>query len=213
VNGITNKRCYIAGAGDFSEHNLPQKGDYIIAADAGYKELISRGITPDLVVGDFDSLGNVPSHPNIIQSLAEKNDTDVMLAVKQGFSRGLKSFIINGALGGRLDHTLANIQILAYIVKRGALGVLLGRDICITAITDGTARFKPGALGYISVFSAGETAEGVTLTGLKYPLDNAVIKNNYPLGVSNEFTGVPASVSVRSGTLIITWEGEPDDFA
>ena len=212
MNSITNKRCYIAGAGDFNEHSLPQKGDYIIAADAGYAALVSHKITPDLVVGDFDSLGNAPSHPSIIQSPPEKDDTDVMLAVKQGFFRGYKTFIINGALGGRLDHTLANIQILVYIANKGALGVLLGREMCITAITNGTARFNPGASGYISVFSAGDSAEGVTLSGLKYPLDNATIKNEHPLGVSNEFTGAQATVSVRDGTLIITWAGEPDDL-
>lgn len=207
VGGRLKTRCYIAGAGEFNSHVLPQKCDFVIAADAGYLELVSRDITPDLVVGDFDSLGDAPQHPNVIHSPKEKDDTDVMLAVKQGFTHGFKEFIINGGLGGRLDHTLANIQILVNISKKGGRGVLIGQEMCVTAVTDGTARFAQGASGYISIFSAGSKAEGVTLTGLKYPLDNATITCDYPIGVSNEFTGAPASIEVRVGTLIIMWTG------
>jgi thiamine pyrophosphokinase len=208
--GELKTRCYIAGAGEFADQELPSRDDYIIAADAGYLELTSRDITPDLVIGDFDSLGGLPQHPNIIQSPAEKDDTDVMLAVNYGLSCGFETFIINGCLGGRLDHTLANIQILVYIAKRGARGILIGRDLCATAITNGTASFASDAKGYISVFSAGSIANGVSLTGLKYPLDNAALTCDYPLGVSNEFTGVPATVSVCDGTLIIIWTGGID---
>ena len=203
-------RCYIVGAGEFVEYWLPRQGDYIIAADAGYIELNTRGIMPDLVVGDFDSLGSAPQHPNVVHCPAEKDDTDMMLAVKQGLARGYKTFIINGGLGGRLDHELANIQILVNIANRGARGIILGRDMCVTAITNGAAGFTSGASGYISVFSVGDKADGVTLTGLKYPLENATLAYDYPLGVSNEFTGSPATVEVRSGTLIITWTGSPE---
>ena len=204
--------CYIAGAGEFVDDELPERGDYIIAADAGYVELVSRGIAPDLLIGDFDSLGNIPEHPNIIRSPAEKDDTDMMLAVKQGMALGFRTFIINGGLGGRLDHTLANTQLLAYIAKSGARGILLGRDMCATAITNGAARFKSRASGLISVFSAGGTAEGVTLSGLKYMLDKATLTCDYPIGVSNEFIGKPATIAVDAGTLIIMWTGKLGDF-
>jgi len=200
-------RCYIAGAGEFSGSEPPARDDFIIAADGGYAELARRGIIPDLVVGDFDSLTDVPRHPNIVRIAAEKDDTDMMLAVKYGFERGCGSFVIDGGLGGRLDHTLANIQLLAYIAQKGARGVLTGRDICVTAVSNGALRFEKGACGYISVFCAGGAASGVTLTGLKYPLNDAVLKYDYPLGVSNEFTGAPAAVEVRAGTLIIMWAG------
>ena len=203
-------RCYIVGAGDFSNLYQPGQDDFIIAADAGFKELISGGVTPDLVVGDFDSLGSAPAHPLIEISKAEKDDTDMMLAVKQGLKRGFKTFIIDGGLGGRMDQTYANFQILTFIARNCARGILLGRDMCATAIKNGTIEFLPGATGYISVFSAGERAGGVTLTGLKYPLRNAELTNGYPLGVSNEFTGAPATVTVCDGTLIIIWTGGAD---
>ena len=207
-----NTRCYITGAGDFISGWLPGKGDFIIAADGGYAALTARGVRPDLVVGDFDSLGEIPEHPNIVRSPVIKDDTDVMLAVKQGLTRGYREFIINGGLGGRLDHTFANIQVLTYIAKNKARGVLLGSPMCMTAVSNGTVSFQKKNSGLISVFSVGGLAEGVTLTGLKYPLDNAALSYEYPLGISNEFTGAPAVISVRAGDLIIMWEGGPENI-
>ena len=201
--------CYIVGAGEFSGRFLLSGDEYVIAADAGYAVLMGNGIMPDLVVGDFDSLGIVPEHPNLVSSPGEKDDTDMLIAVREGLARGYKSFIIDGALGGRLDHTLANIQILKMLAQNSAYGVLLGHDICVTAIANGTVSFAPAASGVISVFACGDKAEGVTLTGLKYNLSNAALTDCYPIGVSNEFTGEPATVTVKSGTLIITWTGSP----
>ena len=206
-------RCYIAGAGEFISRFLPERGDFIIAADAGYENLSAHGYTPDLVVGDFDSLGSAPDHPNVIHTPAEKDDTDVMLAVKHGFAHGCTSFLINGGLGGQLDHTLANIQIAGYISRKGSRCVLIGRDICVTAVTNGSVGFLPQASGRVSVFCMGNGAEGVTLSGLKYPLKDATLTSDHPLGVSNEFTGAPATITVRDGTLIVTWDGSPDVIA
>ena len=204
-----NKRCYIAGAGEFNEKTLPGKDDYIIAANGGYAALKTRGITPDLVVGDFDSLEKEPSHPNIVRCPAEKDDTDMMLAVKQGLERGYTNFLINGGLGGRLDQTVANIQILTYIVNRNARGILTGNDVNVAAIKNSDMQISPGEKqnGTVSIFSAGDKAEGVTLKGLKYRLEDAVITNDYPIGVSNEFTDETAVISVTSGILIIMWDG------
>jgi thiamine pyrophosphokinase len=195
------------GAGEYSGRKVPLASAYIIAADAGYETLIAKGISPDLVVGDFDSLKSLPEHPNIITVPAEKNDTDTSLAIKEGLARGFKTFIVDGGTGGRLDHTFANIQLLKEIAQNDANGILLGKDICLTAIANQTISFKPVAKGFISVFAFGEKAEGVTLEGLKYKLDNATLTDNYPIGTSNEFIGKPATISVRSGTLLITWEG------
>ena len=198
-------RCYIAGAGDFFSGELPRKGDYIIAADGGYVELVARGYKPDIVVGDFDSLGGIPQHNNVLSSPTEKDDTDMMLAVKHGLERGCTEFIINGGLGGRFDHTLANLQVLSYISRSKAQGVLVGRDVCITSVSNGSISFMTGASGRVSVFCAGDKAEGVTLSGMKYTLDEARLTLDDPLGVSNEFTGAPAVITVRKGTLLVVW--------
>ena len=202
-----SRRCYIVGAGEFVGNWVPGDGDYVIAADAGFAHLTEVGIVPDLVVGDFDSLGAPPLHPNVIKSPAEKDDTDLMLAVNEGLKLGIKTFIIDGGLGGRLDQSFSNFQILVNISRRGARGILLGRAMCVTAVTNGDVAFSQGAEGYISVFSAGDSARGVNLTGLKYPLKDAVLAFDYPLGVSNEFFGKRAVISVREGTLIVIWDG------
>jgi len=209
-----NKRCYIVGAGDFNDSELPAENDYIIAANGGYTALKLRGVSPDLVVGDFDSVKETPDHPNIIRSSTEKDDTDMMLAVRQGLKHGYNIFIINGGLGGRLDQTLANIQILTFIAERKARGILLGQNLCVTAIMNGELIFSRDIIkgNTISIFSAGGKAEGVTLRGLKYSLDKATLSSDFPLGVSNEFTDADAKVSVDNGTLIIMWDGKPGDL-
>ena len=209
------KKCFIVGAGEFANKYYPQPGEFVIAADAGYSKLEELGIVPDLVVGDFDSLGAPPEHENIIQSPVEKDDTDLMLAVNEGFARGCDFFIIDGALGGRLDQVMANFQILANIAGRGARAVLLGDDMCATSLKDGCISFCPGAIGHkklISVFCSGLRAQGVTLKGLKYPLTDAVLTCDYPLGVSNEFADTHAEISVGKGTLIIIWQGGVEDL-
>ena len=203
------KICYIVGAGDYSGRFVPMSDTYIIAADAGYKVLKENSIEPNLVVGDFDSMGEMPKHPNIIAVLAEKNETDMSLAIRHGLEHGCNVFIIDGGIGGRLDHTIANIQLLKEIRQNKAHGILLGCDTCITAITNETLKFAAGATGIISVFTIGEIAEGVTLDGLKYPLNYYTMTDNNPIGVSNEFTGKPATVSVQSGTVIVTWAEAP----
>jgi thiamine pyrophosphokinase len=185
----------------------------VIAADGGYSSLISRGFTPDAVCGDFDSLGYIPDHPNLTVSASEKDETDMMIAVAAGLNRGFLSFVINGALGGRLDHTLGNIQTLAHIAGRGGRGFIAGDGISLTAVRNGQIVFKAAARGYVSVFAFGGPARGVTLDGMKYPLTDAVLHPDFPLGISNEFLGVPARASVRDGTLVAVWFGELYDTA
>ena len=201
--------CYIVGAGEYSGYSVDLSDAYIIAADAGLNTLIELCKTPDIVIGDYDSLGKTPEDYNFITVPVEKNDTDMGLAISEGFRQGAELFIIDGGLGGRLDHTLANIQLLKDISLKTALGILLGRDICITVLTNSTLRFSLDASGVISVFAFGGLTEGVSLKGLKYPLDNVVLTDIYPVGTSNEFTNENAEISVQEGSLIITWESQP----
>ena len=199
------KVCYIVGAGEYSGRFVPPGDTYIIAADAGFITLQNNDIKPDLIVGDFDSLGEIPKHGNIITVPAEKNETDMSLAIRHGLEHGCNIFIIDGGIGGRLDHTVANIQLLKEIRLSNAYGILLGKEISITAITNESLGFAAGATGIISVFTIGDAAGGVTLGGLKYPLNNYTMTDNNPIGVSNEFTGAPAVVTVKDGTVIVTW--------
>jgi len=207
--GLTkHKTCCIFCAGDYGGIDFGDLTDcLIIAADAGYSELKKRGIRPDLVVGDFDSLGSPPEGVEILRHPVMKDETDSHLAVDEGLRRGCSRFKIYGALGGRLDHTLANIQLLTRLARRGALGYIFGDGVALTAIKECSLRFEAGYEGILSIFSAGERAEGVTLKGLRYPLNEAVLTNDITLGVSNEFTGEEALVSVKKGVLLISWLG------
>lgn len=201
--------CHIVSGGDFAPARFhPAAGDFVIAADCGYRYLERLGYVPDLTLGDFDSLGAAPEKGESIRLPAEKDDTDTLYAVRVGLERGYTRFLLHGALGGeRFDHSLANIQTLRFLLARGAEGRLLGGDgTVITAVRNGSLSFPAERTGYLSVFCMGDRAEGVELSGVKYPLTDAVLTGDYPLGVSNEFTGVPARVSVARGTLLVVWK-------
>ncbi|MEL4105608.1 thiamine diphosphokinase [Oscillospiraceae bacterium WX1] len=204
--------CYIVGAGAVPELTLEAgERDFVIAADAGYRHLSVLSAVADLVVGDFDSLGFRPNHPNVIQHPPEKDETDMMLAITEGLRRSYKKFVLLGGLGGRLDHTMANIQALNYLAAKNARGYLLGDGTAATVIRNGSLSFDSGREGSVSVFSIGESAMGVTLRGLKYELKNATLKDTFPLGASNAFTGAPGEVSVISGSLLVIWEENAAD--
>ena len=204
--------CFIVGAGSFSAEIIDKRpGDYLIAADGGYEHIKRIGLVPDLTLGDFDSMAAPPETGVVERFPAQKDDTDMMLALKRGLSMGYLRFAIYGGLGGRLDHTLANTQALAYLSKRGACAFLVGDGMVLTAITDGELCIPAGKAGTVSVFGLGDCSAGVTLEGLKFPLENAILSFDRPLGVSNAFTGRRARIAVSKGTLLILWY--EDDFS
>ncbi len=115
--------CYIVGAGDFTPRGFaPVPGDLVLAADGGYRALYSLGYTPDLLLGDFDSLGDLPLPPDlpVLRFPARKDDTDTGLALRHGLDRGYRDFALYGCAGGRVDHLLANLQSMARISRLGA---------------------------------------------------------------------------------------------
>lgn len=198
--------CYIVGAGENDGMEFtPLADDFVIAADAGFQALKQTKIKIDLVIGDFDSLCFVPEYVEVITLQREKDDTDMRAAVCEGLKKGYKTFHIYGGTGGRIEHTIANMQLLTELSAAGKRGFLFGRDYIITALTNGTFEFPAYASGYVSVFAHSDQAEGVWLRGLKYELRNAVLSNRYPLGVSNEFIGKKSSISVENGTLLIVF--------
>ena len=202
-----DKICCIVGACAPGKIELPERSEVlVIAADGGLSYLAEQGIAADLIVGDFDSLGRVPSGENIICHPVEKDDTDTMLAVKLGLERNGRIFLLYGCLGGRPDHTYANYQTLAYLAEHGATGYLIGDGWVCCAVKDGALAFPAGLSGTISVFCPNGTARGVNLDGLYYSLTDGALESGFPLGVSNHFTGEAASVSVREGMILVMWE-------
>lgn len=195
--------CYIVCAGE--KLNLPTSipdNCYVIAVDAGYEYLTQSGIKPDLVVGDFDSLNYVPTNEQIIQLPKAKDDTDSLFAIKAGILEGCKEFHIYCGTGGRFEHTFSNIQCLSYIAENNLKGILYDGKYIMTAIHNDELKISNGK-GYVSVFSLTTESVGVNLEGLKYPLIDYTMSNNYPIGVNNEFTGKDAKIKVANGTLLI----------
>ena len=200
------KSCFIFGAGDKTPlYNIREKCDIVIAADGGLSYLKELDISPDYVIGDFDSLGEIPDFDSSkMKALpCEKDTTDTHEAIMAGINMGCTTFHIYGGTGGRLDHTLANIQLISDLSEKGYSAFLYGEGYCITAVTNGSIAIKGESGRYISVFSASDISEGVTLKNLKYTLSDGELRNTFPLGVSNEFTGENAELSVKKGTLII----------
>lgn len=204
--------CYIIGASVTEGMYIDRReGDLIIAADAGFAALEKAGVSADLAVGDFDSLGHVPKIEKTICHPVDKDDTDTALALAEGMKKGYRNFIIYGGLGGRLDHTVANLQNCAGAADHGAVCWLWGEENAACIFGDGELRFEAEKSGMVSVFAA-DRAAGVTLQGLKFPLDNVCLTSTVPIGVSNEFTGVESFIRVVEGTLIVMWNEDAESF-
>ena len=200
------KRCVVFCAAEFDTLAAAlEPSDLVIAADGGLSHTNALGIQPDLILGDFDSLGYIPRDSRVYP--VEKDDTDLMLAIRAGLENGCTEFLFYGALDGpRLDHTVANFQALNYLCNHGAFGWLIGRDYIITSVKNGALHFSPEASGILSVFCQGSDAKGVTIKGLHYTLEHAGLSAGFPLGVSNHFTGQAASIEVLDGTLLVMWD-------
>ncbi len=200
--------CYLFGAGEYGGAlPTPAPGDFVIAVDGGAAVAAAAGIPIDLLVGDLDSLELPPEHFSCAQLLLprEKDDTDMHAALREGLARGYRLFHLYGGTGGRLDHTLANIQCLFWLCRAAARGLLFDRDTVLTVLQDGVLHFPAAAQGILSVFALSNVAQGVCARGLKYGLEDATLYNDCPVGISNEFIGKAAELSVERGALLLIY--------
>ncbi len=181
-----------------------RSGDYVIACDYGLHHAHRAGVRPDLLVGDFDSFHDIPDTDiPTLRVKPEKDDTDTGLAVQQGMKLGYRDFYILGALGGRLDHQLANLHTAASIALSGGRCVLESDDTLVCTVHN-EELIVPRRTGWaLSVFAWGGDARGVDLENVKYPLQDASLSCDYPIGVSNEFEADTAVIRVRDGLLFV----------
>lgn len=206
------RRCFIFSAGTYyGLRERPLPGDLVLAADAGYEICRREGIVPDLVLGDFDSMEQPENFGNVLRVPVEKDDTDTMLAVKTALENGCDELYLYGGTGGkRLDHTLANLQTLLYLRRRGARGWLYDDDFVWTAIENESLTIhREVEWGLFSAFCLGDRAEGIDEVGFQYSLRDASLTPEFPLGVSNHIMEDTATVTVRKGALIVGWELPP----
>ncbi len=200
------KKCVIIGACDcnLSKADLNiLKESVVICADGGYKTALKYGINPDFTIGDFDSLGYIPDAENVITHSSIKDDTDTALCVQKALELGCDEFYIFGAVGGRIDHSLANFQLICKIAQNKHKVFLISDDFFITAISNGTLKLKPQQSGIVSIFCMGQSVCNTSIKGLKYELENLPMQAFTTLGVSNEFIGNGAEISTPNGTLLI----------
>lgn len=201
------KTCYIFGAAPTPEvswiHVAPDEEDAVICADGGYQLARRAGIKPDWLVGDFDSNRETVDFDQVIRVKPEKDDTDIYLAVSHGRKLGYTRFVIYGALGGRFDHSIANVQMLKGMIKEGIQITLLDAQNEVTAMMDTSMEIPKSDFRYFSLFSLTEVCEGVTIKGGAYPLTDYTLTSDFPLGVSNEVAEEKAAVSVKKGILLV----------
>lgn len=198
------KICYIVGAGDNSGTNfLKKKEDYVIAADGGLLWLQKLNIEPDMIMGDFDSLGFVPEGNNVIQHEVMKNDTDMMLAVKKALEMGYQKIKLYGGTGGRIDHTFSNIQTMLYASRKGAAIEMIDSTNKYHVITDRDIQLTGESQSGFSIFALGGTAHKVNIKDAMYLLHDFELTPDNPTGTSNLFIGKEVTISVEKGSLLI----------
>ncbi len=182
----------------------PRAGDLVLCADGGYAHAMRAGLIPDRVIGDLDSLSGVVPPEAILELVpVEKDDTDTMLCARYALSHGCDECIILGGIGGRLDHTLANLQTLAFAAANDMHAELVGDDDRVILLKGGSLTLKRGENCSLSLLSFSERCEGVTTSGVKYPLKNATITQDNPMAVSNSFTAEEAHIEVKEGMMLV----------
>lgn len=199
------KTCLIISGGDFAPLAESLEYDYVIACDHGYDHALKLGIVPNLILGDFDSCAfdkesvtDIPieTHPVC------KDDTDTMLAIKKALALGYRNIVIICALGSRFDHSLANIQSMAYVAEHGGTCELFGEGEQLKTLSCGSVKLPYKENYSLSLFSLTDKCEGVSISGSEYDCEDVTLTNTFPLGVSNKWKEDFVTVSVKSGILL-----------
>lgn len=209
-------RCYIYVGGAIDAANIterPDKEDLVIAADSGYDTATSLGVTPAVMVGDFDSVKGkkIPDGVEIYRVPAEKDLTDTQLAVEIALSRGMRDLVIIGGLSGRLDHTMSNLGLLEHLDKQHVCAVMTDGVNRVRFIRNNSTLVPRGGYRYLSLIVADDVAKGVEVLGCKYPLKKATLRRTHQYAISNELTGNCAMISVKRGGLFVI-ESKEDSY-
>lgn len=206
------KRCVIVGGAGIKEYDRARAAlradDVFVFCDSGLKHMDALGVKPDLIVGDFDSHKNPQLDAETIVLPREKDDTDTVFAAKEMMKRGFGDFLLIGVIGDRLDHTLANLSILLMLDTAGKQAKALDdfsemEIISAKAGRAGRASIKE-SYPFFSLLNITGEAEGITIRGAKFPLEDGRIDCDYQYAVSNEvLPGQTAEVTIERGRLLL----------
>ncbi len=215
------KTCLIISGGDFNRLPEAIEYDYTIACDRGYEHAVSLGIAPDMIIGDYDSLSldkikkdlrnKGLSDTGVLKFPVKKDDSDTMLAIKHALEKGYDNIIVTCALGGRFDHTFANIQSMVYAKEHGADCRIISENERMHILKNGSLVLKKRPGHSLSVFSLSNESRGVTIKGALYETEDITLTNTFPLGLSNVITASETSISVKEGTLLLVESFMGDD--
>ena len=200
-------RCVIVAGGDCNDVSVINENDFVIAADSGLDVLLKNNLSPDLIVGDFDSFkGKLPSNVETIVLPTHKDDTDLLYAARIGVERDFSEFVILGGYGSRPDQNYAMYETLLWLKQNKSVtnAKALCSDFYVTIVLNESIELNLNKNQYLSVFAFGDTAEGVSLSGTEYELNDYILKPGVPIGVSNEVSSsCKVSVSVKNGALLV----------
>lgn len=206
--------CLIISGGQFCQLPSDISYDYVIACDHGYNHAKKLNIIPDLIVGDFDSYdGDIDSVRNITiqKHPVMKDDSDTMLAIKYALEHGYTDIIIVCAMGGRFDHSIANVQSMAYVASHGGKCTILAENDILQTITGPATITIPKISNYsLSLFSLSDKCDNLCIQGSSYDVDNVSLDNCFPLGLSNHIEAEQVQISIQSGILLIIQSYIPD---
>lgn len=191
--------------------------DKLVCADGGARHLKNMGLTPQVIIGDMDSLtpeilahfmergSRISRHPR------EKKETDTQLALEYAWQLLPREVRIYGGMGGRIDHTLANISLLAAGANKGVPTKLVDEWCEVSVITKSTA--IEGLIGQtVSLLPLASPAAGIDLKGFAYPLDGGRMELGAPYGISNLLAADRAVVSIATGSLLLVKYHQQDTF-
>ena len=199
-----SKRCIIISGGEYAPVEGLREDDFVIACDRGYLYAKGQGIRPDLLVSDYDSYdGPVEQSVSVERFRPEKDDTDTMIAIRYAVEHGFEELVLFSALGGRLDHLLGNLQAIVYAQAHGVRASILSPDTRVYTLSGGSLRLSRQPGWSLSVLAAEDRCTGLSIRGAKYPLEDAVLTNRFPLGVSNEWAEETAEITIREGIVLV----------
>lgn len=183
---------------------LAEQVDYIICADGGTRHAKVCGIRPDLVIGDFDSGNRPDSDIETITLVPEKDDSDLMSCTKEALKRGSDCIYYACASGGRIDHFLSNLSLLEYLFQHGKYGIFCDSRNRVTFHGGGEIRYRADtAYKYVGIIPLDAELQGITLTGLKYPLHDVTVSRSQIITISNEAIAPEYTISIRKGCALV----------
>lgn len=205
-----NTRCIVISGyleGDLGELVDIGPDDFVICADAGYLIAKKAGVRPTVVIGDFDS-GRLSSEDieegiEVVEHPARKNFTDGDICIEYAKSRGFRNILVLGGLGGRLDHTMSNLQSLFRYNDAETMIMMADEKNIVFPLENDETVFPSRKGSKISIICFSDMATGISTRGLEYPLNDASLSNTFPRAISNEFVSDEAAVRVEKGKLLI----------